>query len=93
MQFRSIQDVGGVNVGDIVDVLGVLVAVSEITALTRRDGSEAHKRTITLADASGCSIDVTLWGKLGQEDGARLEALQVQGQPVVVAAKSLRVGT
>jgi hypothetical protein len=32
-------------------------------------------------------------GKLGQEDGARLEALQVQGQPVVVAAKSLRVGT
>ena len=70
--FRSIQDVSSTNVGEIVDVLGVLVAVSEITALTRRDGSEAHKRTITLADASGCSIDVTLWGKLSNEDGGQV---------------------
>ena len=79
--------------GAVVDLVGLVQSVSELYKITRRDGHKhTHKRTISLADTSGCSIDVTLWGTIGStEGGHQLEQLMLGGEPVFVACKGLRI--
>lgn len=45
-----------------VDVIGVVSQVSQLTSLTTKAGKELAKRTMVVADDSGSSIEVTLWG-------------------------------
>lgn len=77
-----------------VDVAGVVEAVAPASSITRRDGSEARKRSVTLRDDSGAAVELTLWGALA--DGALGDQLDglVNGaasRPVLVG-KALSVG-
>ncbi|KAK9828112.1 hypothetical protein WJX81_005736 [Elliptochloris bilobata] len=60
----------------LVDLLGVVTAVGPLGSVKRqRDGTELARRDITLADQSGKTVTVTLWGRSAEESGAELEAL------------------
>ena len=77
-----------------VDVAGVVEAVAPATSITRRDGSEARKRSVTLRDDSGAAVELTLWGAFADAAlGDQLDGL-VNGaasRPVLVG-KALSVG-
>ena len=78
-----------------VDVAGVVEAVAPSTSITRRDGSEARKRSVTLRDDSGAAVELTLWGAFaGAALGDQLDELvngPASSRPVLVG-KALSVG-
>lgn len=58
-----------------VDIIGVVESVDEPSTITRRDGSEAQKRSITLRDDSNKSIELTFWGDYAANPGDQLEGV------------------
>jgi replication factor A1 len=48
----------------IVDIIGVVISISPLATIMRKNGTKTHKRTLQLKDMSGYSIEVTLWGVL-----------------------------
>jgi len=77
-----------------VDVAGVVEAVAPATSITRRDGSEARKRSVTLRDDSGAAVELTLWGSFADAAlGDQLDGLVngASSRPVLVG-KALAVG-
>lgn len=48
----------------VVDIIGVVICISPLVTITRKNGMETHKRTLQLRDMSSYSIEVTLWGVL-----------------------------
>ena len=83
-RFVSIADVGSRAVNAVVDVMGVVSSITPVTSLTSKAGKELTKRTLTVADDSGKSIELTLWGNSASNF---LETADGQ----VVASKGLRV--
>ena len=76
-----------------VDVAGVVDAVGPLSTLTRRDGSEAKKRSVTLRDDSGHSVELTLWGAHAEGLGETLDAsVNGAGSRPVLVAKGVTVG-
>jgi replication factor A1 len=53
-QFRKIGDVQNLEAGAVIDVVGVLQSVSELVQITRRDGTDTHKRTIRYQRTCSC---------------------------------------
>ena len=45
-----------------VDVIGIILEIAEPAQISMRDGTKKEKRSLTLADESKVSIDVTIWG-------------------------------
>ncbi|KAG8899079.1 Replication factor A protein 1 [Tulasnella sp. 408] len=68
----------------IIDVLGVVSQVSDLTELTSKAGKTLTKRDITLVDRSQYSVRMTLWGK-------QAEAFHATNNPVM-AFKAVKVG-
>ncbi|KAG9017925.1 Replication factor A protein 1 [Tulasnella sp. 427] len=68
----------------IIDVLGVVSTVGDLTELTSKAGKTLTKRDITLVDRSKYSVRMTLWGK-------QAESFQVSNYPVM-AFKGVKVG-
>ena len=72
-------------VGDTVDVAGIVVSIGDLVSVTvKSSGRDTAKRSIILADDSGSSIDLTIWG----EKAERINAYP--GSAVV--AKGCRLG-
>jgi len=46
----------------VVDVIGIVSDVSPVTKIMTKAGKELSKRTAKLADDSGMSIEITIWG-------------------------------
>lgn len=46
-----------------IDVLGIVVREGEIAEIRTKLGETKEKRTLTIADDTNASIDVTLWGE------------------------------
>ncbi|OLP89239.1 Replication protein A 70 kDa DNA-binding subunit [Symbiodinium microadriaticum] len=61
-----------------VDVCGIVKDYDKSFAFTSKDGKDLVKRTLTLADDSGISMQVTIWG-----DRAKKEDSEFEGNPVV----------
>jgi replication factor A1 len=78
--------------GTNVDVIGVVEAVAEAATIQRKDGREVTKRSLTLRDASGRSIELTLWDGSASDPGDALAAAVAGGRHPVLAAKGARVG-
>eukprot|EP00889_Picochlorum_renovo_P007592 jgi/Picre1/34622/NNA_002090.t1 len=78
--------------GSIVDIIGVVESAAEVTTITRKDGSEAVKRSVSLRDPSGRSIEVTLWGEFASAPGDTISAEIASSRHPVVAIKGGRVG-
>lgn len=57
-----------------VDVLGLALDVAALGSVKRKsDETELARRDVTLLDASGKTVTLTLWGKHAEEEGAALE--------------------
>ncbi|CAL4910695.1 unnamed protein product [Urochloa decumbens] len=89
--FRQISEIENIEVGAIVDLVGIVTSVCPSTTITRKDGSEARKRTLQLKDMSGRSVEVTFWGKFCDAEGQQLQVLCDSGSNPVLALKSVRV--
>ena len=79
-----------------IDVLGVVTAVAPLGAVKRKsDDAELARRDVNLADASGRTVTLTLWGDAAGGVGADLEAAVGDASrdvPPVLAATRCRVG-
>jgi hypothetical protein len=68
-----------------IDVLGVVTEVKPIDTINvKSTGKTVSKRDITIADKSGSSVRMTIWGK-------QAETFQAENNPVV-AFKGVKVG-
>jgi len=62
----------------VVELCGVVVKFRETFTFTSKDGREMTKREITIADDTGTSLSVTLWGNKATQADSNFE-----GQPLV----------
>lgn len=86
-----IASLANATVGDTVDVAGIVTAFSDtVTVTIKSTGRDTAKRNVTVADESGCSIDLTLWGEKAERFGNEMAALQMQNP--VLFAKGCRLG-
>jgi replication factor A1 len=85
-RFCPIGDITSRPKDAVVDVIGVVSNVSATQSLTTKAGKELVKRTMNVADDSGKSIELTLWG----EKATAFPDL-VADDVKVVAFKGLRV--
>ncbi|KAJ1255412.1 hypothetical protein BS78_K240600 [Paspalum vaginatum] len=89
--FRPISEIENIEVGAIVDLVGIVTSVAPSATIIRRDGSEAQKRTLQLKDMSGRSVEVTFWGKFCDAEGQQLQSQCDSGLNPVLALRSVRV--
>jgi replication factor A1 len=50
----------------------VVENVLDWATITKKDGTETKKRSLTIRDDSGRSVELTLWGKYANEPGDHL---------------------
>ena len=60
--FVPIAEVADKPTNAVIDVIGVVTDVSPVQNITTKAGRELKKRTAKLADDSGMSIELTMWG-------------------------------
>jgi len=84
-EFKTIQEVGDAIQIKSADVIGIVTMVGEQESIKLKSGEEKTRKSVQIADQSGCSINLTLWGT---EFCTKNEALRV-GQ--VLAVKQARV--
>ncbi|KAJ1253722.1 hypothetical protein BS78_04G294900 [Paspalum vaginatum] len=89
--FTSIDRIEDLENNAIVDVIGVVTAVNPSTTIQRKNGMETQKRTISLKDMSGRSVEVTMWGDLCNREGLQLQEMVVCGTFPVLALKAGKV--
>lgn len=82
--FVSLGDLADKPADSIIDVLGVVHSSGELTEFTSKKGNQMVKRDVTLVDASGTSVRLTLWGKVAQ-------TFKEEEKGKVIAAKEARV--
>ena len=90
--FQTIATLEDAPRGAVVDVIGIVESIDEPGTITRKDGSEAHKRDLRMKDASNCSINLTLWDKYCGDPGERIKAEIAAGRHPILACKGVRVG-
>lgn len=64
--FMPIVKIAEVASGTMIDIIGVVRTVREVTEFGRRDGTHTVRRGILLCDDSGHEIEVTMWGALAE---------------------------
>jgi len=77
--FVSLKDVQSKPAPCRVDLCGVVTEAKPIATVTTKDGRELLKRDITIADDTGVSMEVTLWGDKGKRPDSDFE-----GNPVIM---------
>ena len=60
--FVGLAEIEGLPAEQRVDVIGIILEIAEPAQISMRDGTKREKRSLTLADESKVSIDVTIWG-------------------------------
>jgi len=64
--FTPIGKISELPTNSMIDVLGIVKTVGEITPFVKKDGTQTIKRTISLYDESGHAIELTFWGPLAE---------------------------
>ena len=59
--FVGVKDIGGMDRTKVVDIIGILHYVGPIIEVQTKQGVAKEKRMISVADESGCSIQVCCW--------------------------------
>ncbi|MCO5560125.1 hypothetical protein L7F22_013732 [Adiantum nelumboides] len=90
-KFTPIAAIENTEENVMVDVLGVVVSVSPTTTILRKNGTETEKRTVQLRDASGCSVEITMWGSFCAREGNLLQDACTSGQMPILAVKTGRI--
>ncbi|KAL6841011.1 hypothetical protein ACP4OV_029271 [Aristida adscensionis] len=89
--FRQISEIENMEIGALVDLLGVVTSASPAANILRKDGKETRKQTLQLKDMSGRSVEITFWGKFCDAEGQQLQMLCDSGSNPILAFKSGRI--
>jgi len=85
--FKTIADIENIEVGEILDVVGVVKSLGEVnTIVTKKDSRELTKRDLQIVDETKKIISMTLWGQQAKDFPSDT------GRTQVVAARGVRVG-
>lgn len=90
---KSIDSLSSLPINSLVDIIGILLAISPISTIRKRDGTETIKCTAIIVDKSDYTIDVTLWGNHCYIDGIQISDMPTQPNPHVILIKSGRITT
>ncbi|KAI5079625.1 hypothetical protein GOP47_0005104 [Adiantum capillus-veneris] len=90
-KFTPIAAIENADENSMVDVLGIVVGVSPTNTILRKNGTETEKRTVQLRDASGCSVEITMWGSFCAREGNLLQEACNSGQTPILAVKAGRI--
>ncbi|CUA67759.1 Replication factor A protein 1 [Rhizoctonia solani] len=83
--FTELSQLDSIDKDAVIDVLGVVTEVKPIDTINAKaTGKTVSKRDITIADKSGSSVRMTIWGK-------QAETFQAENNPVI-AFKGVKVG-
>jgi replication factor A1 len=81
----KIADIENLPVNQFVDVVAVMDSCQDLSLITRRDGTETKKRSVTLKDDSARTIELTMWGDKVDDPGMDLfERSRRDEHPVIV---------
>lgn len=89
--FCPLSDLEGTENNSIVDVIGVVSFISPSSSARTKFGTEIQKRTLQLNDTSGRSVELTLWDKLCNVEGQKLQFFCDSRKFPILAVKSCRV--
>ncbi|XP_062220454.1 replication protein A 70 kDa DNA-binding subunit A-like [Phragmites australis] len=89
--FTPIDKIEDAQNNAIIDVIGVVTSVNPCTTVQRKNGMETQKRTITLKDMSGRSVEVTMWGDFCNREGSQLQGMVECEAFPVLAVKAGKV--
>jgi replication factor A1 len=84
--FVPLNELDAVEPGQTCDVLGVITHNGELSEIvSKATGKPVPKRELTVADSSGMSVRVTLWGKTA-------ENFRTDEEQPIIAFKGVKVG-
>jgi len=89
--FRQIREIENMEIGDFVDLVGIVTSVGPSIIMKRKDGTEAKKRTLQLKDMSGRSVQIIFWGKFVDAEGKQLQLLSDSVSNPILALKGGRI--
>ncbi|XP_057813577.1 replication protein A 70 kDa DNA-binding subunit A-like [Cryptomeria japonica] len=90
--FTPINEVLTTTNNTLVDVIGAIVNVGEISIIRRKDGSTINKRIVKINDMSTLTIDVNLWGPPSEQLGNDLKNMHASRTFVILVVQNARVG-
>ncbi|XP_042498805.1 replication protein A 70 kDa DNA-binding subunit A [Macadamia integrifolia] len=89
--FKSINEIENLDNNSIIDVIGIVVSINPVVPILRKNGLETQRRMMNLKDASGCCVELTLWGEFCNKEGRELQKLLDSGLFPVLAVKAVKV--
>ncbi|XP_057856714.2 replication protein A 70 kDa DNA-binding subunit A-like [Cryptomeria japonica] len=91
-RFTPIDELLTTTNNTLIDVIGVVVNVGEISVIHRKDGSVVNKIIVKINDMSTLTIDVNLWGPSSEKLGNDLKNMHTSGTFVILVVQNARVG-
>ena len=64
--FTPISKIADLPTGTVIDVIGMVREVSDMTTVARKDGTTTVRKNITVCDESGHSVELSFWGPLAE---------------------------
>ncbi|MBA0633071.1 hypothetical protein Godav_001721 [Gossypium davidsonii] len=89
--FRPITEIESAENNSILDVIGIVISVNPSVPILRKNGMETQRRILNLKDASGKSVELTLWGDFCNKEGQKLQEMVDSGLFPVLAVKAGKV--
>ncbi|KAK6273664.1 hypothetical protein POUND7_010747 [Theobroma cacao] len=89
--FRPISEIDSAENNSILDVIGIVITVNPSVPILRKNGMETQRRILNLKDASGKSVELTLWGDFCNKEGQKLQEMVDSGFFPVLAVKAGKV--
>ncbi|XVF48923.1 hypothetical protein PTKIN_Ptkin03bG0227300 [Pterospermum kingtungense] len=89
--FRPINEIESAENNSILDVIGIVTTVNPSVPILRKNGMETQRRILNLKDASGKSVELTLWGDFCNKEGQKLQEMVDSGFSPVLAVKAGKV--
>eukprot|EP00826_Nyctotherus_ovalis_P035707 TRINITY_DN3088_c0_g3_i1.p1 TRINITY_DN3088_c0_g3~~TRINITY_DN3088_c0_g3_i1.p1 ORF type:complete len:244 (-),score=21.47 TRINITY_DN3088_c0_g3_i1:73-804(-) len=82
-QFTSFRDLETINLGTLVNVIGMIIQVAEKRVITIK-GRTSVKRDVRLLNEEGKSIGITLWRRMADEVISECEVVAFKGMKVAM---------
>lgn len=89
--FKPICDIENAENNSIVDVIGIVTSLNPSVPILRKNGMETQRRILNLKDASGKSMELTLWGDFCNREGQKLQEMLDSGIFPLLAVKAGKV--
>ncbi|XP_078433130.1 replication protein A 1A [Wolffia australiana] len=90
--FKKIDQIESAENNSVLDLIGIVAAVGPATTILKKNGMETLKRTLSIKDETGKSVELTLWGEICNREGRELEEIVKSREEFpVLAIKAGRV--